>query len=371
MRLLSWIRFLRCLIEFSARNDLSVLGHDQNTSTMANLTTNREYSRLREKVKNTLLLGRQQIEEAKVRTYWETGRLVDRYVEQHTPSGKERAVYNKQIVERLSRDLGIDETTLYRSVLFAQQFKKVARGPLSWSHYRILIAVDQPEKRKEFADLAVRQNLSAERLSQEVKRYRALSGGRKEARAGELLLPKKGQPYTYRLVNYEKIHTGRPDLRVDLGFACYKEASMKGAAQFKAGDIVTSQWIADDAYKLGAVSSSSPPAEALLFTYYAYIEKVVDGDTLRVQVDLGFGQWTRQYLRLRGIDAPELVTAEGKRAKRFVEFELSAAPYVIITSTRSDKYDRYLADVFYKSASGSGEQFLNNRLLEESLARRV
>ena len=36
-----------------------------------------------------------------------------------------------------------------------------------------------------------------------------------------------------------------------------------------------------------------------LFTYQAYVERVVDGGTLLVQVDLGFGLWTRQYLRQR------------------------------------------------------------------------
>ena len=106
-----------------------------------------------------------------------------------------------------------------------------------------------------------------------------------------------------------------------------------------------------------------------VFTYYAYIERVVDGDTLLVQVDLGFGVWTRQYLRLRGIDCPEIDTAKGRQAKRFVESELSRVPYVVISSSRSDKYDRYLADVFYETKKS--EQFLNNRLLEEHLAERV
>ena len=80
------------------------------------------------------------------------------------------------------------------------------------------------------------------------------------------------------------------------------------------------------------------------------------------------------------IDCPELDTAEGKRAKRFVESELSQVPYVVISSTKSDKFDRYLADVFYpppslraKRSNPESENliFLNNRLLQERLAVRM
>jgi len=56
---------------------------------------------------------------------------------------------------------------------------------------------------------------------------------------------------------------------------------------------------------------------------------------------------------------------EAIRAER----ELKKASQVIITSTKSDKYDRYLADVFY--TKDSKEHFLNNRLLEAGLAERV
>ena len=141
---------------------------------------------------------------------------------------------------------------------------------------------------------------------------------------------------------------------------------MKGAASLRAGDIAVSEWVEGDTYRL---TKAPDKTAASLFTYYAYIERVVDADTLFVQVDLGFGWTTRQYLRLRGIDAPEVDTPEGKRAKRFVESELSKVSYVTIASTKSDKYDRYLADVFYETKSG--EPFLNNRLLEECLAVRV
>ncbi len=55
---------------------------------------------------------------------------------------------------------------------------------------------------------------------------------------------------------------------------------------------------------------------------------LIDGDTVWLDIDCGFRVWTRQKVRLRGIDAPELPTAEGQRAKDFVVRALSELPFV-------------------------------------------
>ncbi|MBI3306943.1 MAG: thermonuclease family protein [Candidatus Omnitrophica bacterium] len=328
------------------------------------------YSLLRDKVRQTLLLGQQRIEQEKVRTYWHTGKIIDEYIWRNTPKGKERAAYNKQIVERLAGDLDVDESLLYRCVRFNQHFKKVAARQLSWAHFRALLAVPDEKARLQLAERAENQEWTSRELETEVKKFNMsfhkLNNSEWVKKTPELLTPIKGEVYAYRLVKHEKLHLGKINLRVDLGFSNYREAAMKGAENLKAGDIALSEWVSGDTYRL--VKAPGKTA-ANLFTYYAYIERVVDGDTLLVQVDLGFGEWTRQYLRLRGINAPEMDTPEGKQAKKFVESELEIVPYIVIASTKSDKYDRYLADVFYKHKNG--EQFLNNRLLEERLAIRV
>ena len=135
----------------------------------------------------------------------------------------------------------------------------------------------------------------------------------------------------------------------------------EGKARFKAGDIIESRREKTD-YK----PEKSERTEADLFTYKAYIERVVDGDTLLVKIDLGFDTRVRQYLRLRGIDAFEISSAKGVRAREFAKRVLAGVEYVIITSSRSDKYDRYLADVFY--GEGPAQKFLNNELLAKPLA---
>ena len=95
-----------------------------------------------------------------------------------------------------------------------------------------------------------------------------------------------------------------------------------------------------------------------------------------LDIDCEFRVWTRQKVRLRGIDAPELRTPEGRRAKNFVVRALSEAPFVAVTTTKPDKYDRYLADVFYPNGAETPEAvlregtFLNRALLVAGLVAR-
>ena len=106
------------------------------------------------------------------------------------------------------------------------------------------------------------------------------------------------------------------------------------------------------------------------------LNRVVDGDTLLVTVDLGFGIWRDQRLRLRGLDAPPLETLEGVKAKKFVEKELKKCEFLILKTYGTDLYERYLVDVFYlASESDEGRVmkeglFLNQRLLDAGFAKR-
>ena len=95
--------------------------------------------------------------------------------------------------------------------------------------------------------------------------------------------------------------------------------------------------------------------------------------------------------RLRGIDTPEMNTAAGRKTKRFVEstlgfasneqrFEVAPgggatsndkANSIIIHTSTSDKYDRYLADIFYNSTKKPrGLRYLNQELLDAGHAQR-
>jgi endonuclease YncB( thermonuclease family) len=63
----------------------------------------------------------------------------------------------------------------------------------------------------------------------------------------------------------------------------------------------------------------------------------------------------------------------GRAAKQFTQKLVAAAGSILITTTKPDKYDRYLADVFLFSDSTGITQdpiFLNNALLENGHAAR-
>ena len=70
--------------------------------------------------------------------------------------------------------------------------------------------------------------------------------------------------------------------------------------------------------------------------YQAKIVEVVDGDTFDLMIDLGFNNFTKQRMRLYGIDAPEMLTQAGKDLKRRLVENYYLAP-VIVQSVEAPK----------------------------------
>jgi len=77
------------------------------------------------------------------------------------------------------------------------------------------------------------------------------------------------------------------------------------------------------------------------YCYNAILDRVVDGDTVDLRVDLGFGVWTHQRFRLEGIDAPERFTASGKLATQFL-IELLTDKKLSVQSGKTGKYGRWI-----------------------------
>ena len=90
-----------------------------------------------------------------------------------------------------------------------------------------------------------------------------------------------------------------------------------------------------------------------LYSYWARIDRVVDGDTFHATVDVGFGISLQHTFRVSGYDAPETYRprspeerAHGERASQEARRLLFGANRVLTTERdRSGKYGRYLADV--------------------------
>lgn len=106
-------------------------------------------------------------------------------------------------------------------------------------------------------------------------------------------------------------------------------------------------------------------AAAPAYRYAASLVRVIDGDTLELDVDLGFWVRLRVPVRLAGLNAPERNTAKGRDARAFVEaWCQSHGPFTLETAKGPDKYGRLLATVA-DARTGSN---LNATLLGAGLA---
>jgi micrococcal nuclease len=79
-----------------------------------------------------------------------------------------------------------------------------------------------------------------------------------------------------------------------------------------------------------------------LYWYRCVLKRVIDGDTVVVDVDLGFEVWQLgRVVRLAEVYAPELRSPGGAAAKQFTE-RLLAGGQLLLHSRRKDKYGRAL-----------------------------
>lgn len=101
-----------------------------------------------------------------------------------------------------------------------------------------------------------------------------------------------------------------------------------------------------------------------MYEYKATVTKVVDGDTLVLNIDLGFGiNYNNQRIRLARINAPETSTKEGAEIKDIVT-KLLLNQTVIIKTTKDskDNYGRYLAEVYVEDLN------INDYLVDNNYA---
>ena len=106
-----------------------------------------------------------------------------------------------------------------------------------------------------------------------------------------------------------------------------------------------------------------------MYEYKATIVKVVDGDTVDVDIDLGFDTWLHnQRIRLYGIDTPECRTrnkqekAHGLLAKAYVQKALIVGEVYALRTREKGKFGRYLGEIRV------GRTTINKLLIKEGLA---
>lgn len=103
------------------------------------------------------------------------------------------------------------------------------------------------------------------------------------------------------------------------------------------------------------------------YTYRANLIRVIDGDTVVVNVDLGFHCSITATLRLKGIDCAELKAKDPKTRQAAVaarDHWQTYGQHLTVRTYRDDKYGRLLAEVWTPSG-----MMVNHDLVAEGLAQ--
>ena len=104
------------------------------------------------------------------------------------------------------------------------------------------------------------------------------------------------------------------------------------------------------------------------FVYrHAKVERVIDGDTVEITVDLGNKIAWRESFRLMGIDTPERGQPGHAEASAYLK-RLLLMPLARIETHKPDKYGRWLVDMYLDTDSG-GELHANRLMVVEGHAR--
>ncbi len=114
-----------------------------------------------------------------------------------------------------------------------------------------------------------------------------------------------------------------------------------------------------------------------MYEYKAKLDRVVDGDTMSVTIDLGFKISTTQKIRLAYIDTPE--TFRVKHTSEEYKKGIAATNYVkkrlednqnemkLMTYKGTGKYGRYIGVIWLKDSDVS----LNDELVQKGYAKKV
>lgn len=102
-----------------------------------------------------------------------------------------------------------------------------------------------------------------------------------------------------------------------------------------------------------------------MYEYTAYVDRVIDGDTYDVTIDLGFDIAVKQRVRINAVDCPETWHPESE-AEREHGLEATAAvkkliegKKVKIVTYKTDKWGRYICDVYIGDINLAGYLLVN------------
>jgi len=348
--------------------------------------TKTTYQKILKQVQLSITQTQNHITRDKVVMAWQIGQIIDQALEK-----KDESTYGKHLFEKLEKDTSISHKVLYKMRGFYQTYPKLPKDDpkLNWSHYRVLSGIKDPSERQALEDLTKENSWDSDELQQQASF--AKGGGTRSVtedfvnKNSEFVSPKspsaadatppsfskkagKIQPTRGKLFTYKIIDVIGSDKKFfDLGFGIFCEVNQPLPRDAK---VVLMQ---------GAkpVKSSAKPKQ--VYTYKAYLKRIVDGDTIHANIDLGFGMWHEEIIRLAKINAAEAKTDEGLKATDELRKILNSTPFFILKSIKTDIYNRYVADIFLPNLSPKGSDpflqevadkgiYLNQLLLDLGVA---
>ena len=110
-----------------------------------------------------------------------------------------------------------------------------------------------------------------------------------------------------------------------------------------------------------------------MYEYKCKLSRVIDGNPLDAEIDLGFNVVVRQRIRLYGIETPVLQTTDAEQKEKAVNARtrlIEILPKEFICKTilnKRGKFGRVLGHVYFNKEDGS-TVCLNDILVDEGIA---
>jgi len=287
---------------------------------------------------------------------WETGR---RLIEEEQ-NGAMRAAHGSALIHKVSKvmtqkyGIGFSVSNLRKMRQFYLLNQKHSiSSELDWSDHVELLPIKDDKTRKRLEERILEEDLTSAELRQLVQKIRKGSHSKSSSQ-----LPPLKRPVELKLNTFAK------------STLSYK--LQDGYVLIDCGFVVS--WPVRKEDLKDVIVTDNPS-----YTYEATIDRVIDGDTLLVVIEVGFRIKVHDKLRLRGLDTPEVGTPEGDRAKKFVQRLLPVGATIIIKSHKSqvDIYGRFVVDVLYRKGVSDPQEilkdavYLNQQLLDEGYAVRM
>lgn len=96
--------------------------------------------------------------------------------------------------------------------------------------------------------------------------------------------------------------------------------------------------------------------QATPYLYAAHLVRVIDGDTVVLDIDLGFRLWATMPIRLLGINTPEMREAAGRVSRQWVIDWFEKNPqFQVATAKDPEKYGRWLGVIRPQSGASLNE----------------